>query len=126
VILVDTSIWVDHLNKADLLLRKLLHSDQVLLHPLIIGELAMGNLLPREPILASLQRLPLVEVATDDEVLEFISRNSLHGRGIGFIDAHLLVAAKLTAKGSVWTRDKRLASIAEELAIAYRPKMDAN
>jgi predicted nucleic acid-binding protein len=118
VILVDTSVWVDHLRVSDKIVARLLESGRVLVHPFIIGELALGNLRQRRVILASLQDLPQANFATDQEVLHFIERHALAGLGIGYIDAHLLVAVQLTAGASLWTRDKRLLRVAERLGLS--------
>src|SRR5271165_1256787 len=103
MILVDTSIWVDHLRASDRMLTILLNSGQVLSHPFVIGELALGSLRQRNLVLAALQNLPRSNVATDLEVLHFIDRHVLWGLGIGYIDAHLLAAAQLTAATAIWT-----------------------
>ncbi len=121
MILVDTSIWVDHLRKGDPVMQRLLEAGGVISHPLVIGEVAMGNLHPREVILEALRRLPLAIVADHDEVLQFISNQGLYGLGIGYVDAHLLVAVLLTPGATLWTRDKRLTHVAEQLKIAFHP-----
>jgi predicted nucleic acid-binding protein len=121
MILVDTSIWVDHLNKGDPGMQQLLFADQVLCHPLVIGELAVGNLHPRLAILKMLHRLPSIPAATHSEVLNFISLNKLFGIGIGYIDAHLLASVRLTQGALLWTRDQRLAKVAEAMKLAFRP-----
>jgi predicted nucleic acid-binding protein len=115
MILVDTSVWVDHLRRGDIILAGLLRSCQVLVHPFVIGELALGGLRPDTQVLALLQALPEASVATDSEVLHLIVRHNLSGRGIGYVDAHLLAAARLTAGASLWTRDRRLRMAAEYL-----------
>lgn len=118
MILVDTSIWVDHLRKADSALSGLLNRSQVLTHPFVIGEVALGNLQQREVVIGALRNLPTSTVAGDDEVLQFIDTHALAGLGIGYVDAHLLAAARLTPGASVWTRDRRLAGVAEKLSLA--------
>jgi predicted nucleic acid-binding protein len=118
VILVDTSVWVDHLRANDKALVALLDTGVVLAHPFVIGELALGNLRQREIVLSALSDLPRTSVATDVEVLHFINRHRLFGRGIGFIDAHLLAAVQLTAGAELWTKDKRLHGVAVELGLA--------
>jgi predicted nucleic acid-binding protein len=120
VILVDSSVWVDHLRATDAMLAALLDSGRVLAHPLVIGELALGNLRKRETILASLQDLPHATAATDREVLVFIEKRSLSGLGIGYVDAHLLASTQLTSGASLWTRDERLLWIAEQLDLANK------
>lgn len=118
MILVDTSVWVDHLRANDKALIALLDAGAVLAHPCVIGELALGNLRQREIVLNALSDLPQASVATDIEVLHFIDRHNLFGRGIGYIDAHLLAAAQLTAGAALWTKDKRLHGVAVELGLA--------
>jgi predicted nucleic acid-binding protein len=118
VILVDTSVWIDHLRSGDAILAGLLDEGQVLSHPFIIGELALGNLRQRETILADLLELPQTFVAGDDEVLHFIHRAGLFGIGIGYLDAHLLAATRLTPGALLWTRDKRLSAAAQRLSLA--------
>ncbi|MEQ9334320.1 type II toxin-antitoxin system VapC family toxin [Thalassobaculum sp.] len=117
MILVDTSVWIDHFRVADRVLADRLGSVRVLVHPFVIGELALGNLRQRHEILAALADLPRSVVATDAEVLHFVERESLFGRGIGYIDAHLLAAARLTAGTRLWTRDRRLRAVAETLGV---------
>lgn len=119
MILVDTSIWIDHLRVADPALAQLLNAGRVLAHPFVTGELACGNLQNRVGVLSLMQDLPAAPVATDDEVLVFIDRRSLAGRGIGYVDAHLLCAVALAGKAKLWSRDKRLVSVAEALGIAF-------
>jgi hypothetical protein len=118
VILVDTSVWVDHLRAGDETLTDLLENGRVLVHPFVVGELALGNLRQRHVILGYLQDLPQVEVATNGEVLQFIERHDLAGLGIGYVDVHLLASTQLTSGSSLWTRDKRLSAIAEQLGLA--------
>lgn len=118
MILVDSSVWVDHLRKGDAALSRLLQNGQVLAHPFVTGELALGNLKKREIILSDLQALPQAVMAHDEEVLRFIDQHTLYGLGIGYIDAHLLTSVQLTADGSLWTRDKRLHAAAERLGLA--------
>lgn len=115
MILVDTSVWIDHLRKGDAELARTLEAGEVLAHPFVIGELACGNLANRNAILALLRTLPPAPVATGDEVMGFIERRKLMGRGIGYIDVHLLASVALTRESRLWTRDKRLAAIADEL-----------
>ena len=91
----------------------------MLTHPFVIGELAVGNLRDRDALLSGLKSLSKARVATDAEVLDFIDRNRLWGLGIGYVDAHLLVAAKLSEFASFWTADKRLAKVAERLKLAH-------
>ncbi|MFZ2973540.1 MAG: type II toxin-antitoxin system VapC family toxin [Ferribacterium limneticum] len=117
MILVDTSIWIDHLRQRDERLSKLLNQGQVLAHPFVIGELALGSLQNRTAILGALQDLPQAPVATEGEVLSFIEQNALYGIGIGYIDAHLLAAVRLSPGATLWTRDKRLLAAATSLGL---------
>ncbi|MBI3344039.1 MAG: type II toxin-antitoxin system VapC family toxin [Gammaproteobacteria bacterium] len=119
MILVDSSVWIDHLRAGELALVELLNTGQVLAHPFIVGELACGNLSNREAVLSLLQDLPSVPIATDEEVLFFIGRHGLMGRGIGYVDAHLLSAVSLAGAARFWTRDKRLCAIAKSLSLAF-------
>jgi hypothetical protein len=121
VILVDTSVWVEHLRLASAILTELLDHGEILGHPFVIGELALGNLRRRYPFLSDLRDLPQAIVADDDEVFRMIDRQALFGRGIGYVDAHLLAAARLTAGSKLWTRDRRLQSVAAQLGLAAAP-----
>ena len=96
----------------------MLNSERVLAHPFVIGELALGSLRQRESILAYLQNLPQATVAGDTEVLRFVNQEALYGHGIGYVDVHLLASVRLTAGGSLWTRDKRLHAVAGRLGLA--------
>jgi predicted nucleic acid-binding protein len=122
MILVDTSVWVDHLRKGDDDLVALLNGSQVLIHPFVIGELACGNLVNRGEVLGLLKHLPCAQVASDDEVLHFIEQQSLMGQGIAYIDAHLLAAVALDNGASLWTRDVRLQKAAKKMSMAWRKK----
>lgn len=117
MMLVDTSIWIDHFRQTDSLLSSLLINSQVLVHPFIIGELALGNLQKRNTILEHLDDLPHAISASDSEVLHFIEKHKLAGSGIGYIDAHLLASATLNAV-PLWTRDKRLHQVVLTLGLA--------
>ena len=118
MILVDSSIWVDHLRSGDPDLVDLLAATQVLAHPFVIGELALGNLRQRDSVLGALRDLPRATVASDDEVLGFIDRHALAGLGIGYIDAHLLASTRLSG-ANLWTRDKRLHGAATRIGVAW-------
>jgi len=118
VILVDTSIWIDHLRKGDVDLANLLEAGGVLSHPFVIGEIALGRLNRRDIVLSALADLPRTLVATDREVLAFIEANALAGSGLGYVDAHLLAAVRLTDAASLWTRDKHLLAAARRLRLA--------
>lgn len=121
MILVDTSVWIEHLRGGLQLLAERLEAARVLMHPFVLGELACGNLKDRAQTLGLLSGLPKSEVATDAEVLAFIERRHLMGRGIGYIDAHLLAATCLSDTTRLWTLDRRLAVVAESLAIHFAP-----
>jgi predicted nucleic acid-binding protein len=125
LILVDTSIWIDHLRANNAALKGLLDAGRVLMHPFVIGELALGRMRQREMILAALSDLPRAELATDAEVLGFVDREALFGRGIGYVDAHLLASTRLSAGAAMWTRDARLRNVAEKLGLAMAPHGDA-
>ena len=120
MILVDTSVWIDHLRVGEPPLVSLLNDNQVLAHPMVIGELACGNLHSRDEVLSLLRGLPEAPAATDDEVLLFIEQHRLMGRGIGYIDVHLLAAAALAPLTPLWTRGRRLMDVAADLNLAYR------
>lgn len=122
MVLVDTSVWIDHLRKGDAALRSALEAGQVLMHPFVLGELACGNLNNRADLLSLLRDLPPAPVATDAEVLGFIDRHRLMGRGIGYLDVHLLASATLAAPARMWTRDKRLANVAVDLNLEFQPQ----
>ena len=113
MILVDTSVWVEHLRHGQPRLATLLQEGEVLIHPWVIGELACGNLRNRSQVLDLLLGLPMATVASDTEVLLLIERELLMGRGIGYIDAHLLASARLS-HCRLWTQDRRLAAVAQE------------
>lgn len=121
MILVDTSVWVDHLRAGDDALAALLSSGGVLAHPCVIGEIALGTLRRRKVVLSDLHDLPQAIVATDAEALSFIERRALSGLGIGYVDACLLASTQLTAGSAFWTRDKRLADVAEKLGLEWSP-----
>jgi hypothetical protein len=118
MILVDTSVWIDHLRKSESRLRFLLDERQVLSHSFVIGELAMGSFKQRDVLLQRLCDLPRAIVAFDDEVLQFVSKRALFGMGIGYIDAHLLTAVRLRPGTLLWTRDKRLREVATKLGLS--------
>jgi predicted nucleic acid-binding protein len=118
MVLVDTSIWINHFQKGNVHLEKLLLDMEVACHPFIIGELACGNLKSRSEILPLLYSLPQAPSVENDEILHFIERNRLMGSGIGLIDVHLLASA-LLAHIPLWTSDKRLLNTSVTLQMAY-------
>ncbi len=119
MILVDTSVWVDHLRAGDARLAELLESSTVAMHPMVLGELACGNLNDRETLLALWRNLPQLTVAADAEILFLLDRHRLWGRGIGYLDVHLLTSVSLNPDARLWTRDKRLQESAEQLELAF-------
>ncbi len=121
MILVDTSIWVDHLRVGDAALARLLDAGQVLTHPFVIGEIALGTLSQRPLILSTLADLPAAKAASDAEVLHFIEERRLFGRGIGYVDSHLLAATRLTTGARLWTKDRMLREAAADLDLLATP-----
>lgn len=119
MVLVDTSVWVAHFRDGNDELATLLNDGRVLCHPLIVGELACENLKDRAVILSFLQLLPMSIEAEHEEVLSFIENNRLMGKGIGYVDAHLIASAVLTGI-PIWTLDKKLAQAADSLHIKYK------
>ncbi len=119
MILADTSVWIDHLRKQDPNFQRLLEEGAVLCHPFVIGELATGSLGNRNELLEMLQDLEQAVVAEDDEVLRFIELHRLFALGIGYIDLHLLMSARLTVDTKLWTRDKHLTAVAKRLGNSY-------
>ena len=118
MVIVDTSVWVGHLRSGDIGLEKLLNDAYVACHPFVVGELACGNLANRTEILSLLQELPMATQAEHDELMRFIEDHSLMGKGLGYIDMHLLASAMLTDI-PLWTLDKRLNDAASALGIDY-------
>ena len=120
MVLVDTSVWVDHLRRGDELLQDLLDKERVLAHPFVVGELGLGSIPQRAETLLQLFRLPEANVARHDDVMELVDHERLYGVGLSYVDAHLLAATRLTPGATLWTRDKRLSIAAEKLLIAAR------
>jgi predicted nucleic acid-binding protein len=118
VILADTPVWVNHLRRHNPSLARLLEAGDILGHPFVIAELALGHLGSRNSTLRDLHDLPESVVASHQEVLHFISERRLFGQGIGYVDAHLLAAVQLTVGAALWTHDKRLHAVANRLALA--------
>ena len=116
MVLVDTSVWVAHLREGNDDLARLLNKGDVTCHPLIVGELACGNLKNRSEILSLLRSLPMAIEAEHEETLQFIEKNRLMGRGLGYIDVHLMASSVLT-RTPLWTLDKRLNEISTEIGI---------
>lgn len=120
MILADTSAWIQHFRESSPVLADLLERDEVAIHPFVIGELACGNLKNRKETLRALDALRHLAVANHFETLEFIERYKLNGKGIGWIDAHLLASCALS-EALLWTRDARLRRIAHDLELGFRP-----
>ena len=117
MILADTSVWIDHLRADDARLAVELSRDNILMHAFVLGELSLGSLGQRKRTLAALASLPAAVVAQPNEVQSLIEIRSLHGRGIGYIDAHLIASALITPDTVLWTRDRRLRVVAESMKI---------
>jgi predicted nucleic acid-binding protein len=123
VILVDTSVWIEHLRRRNDALAALMEAREILAHPFVIGELALGHVRSRNIVVGELQLLPQAKVARPAEVLALIERRQLFGLGIGYVDAHLLAAVLLTGEGALWTRDRNLHIAAEKLGLAHVPSL---
>ncbi len=123
MVLVDTSVWVSHLREMHTGLAGLLNDGDVACHFFIVGELACGNLKNRTTILSLLEALPMAAAAEHEEVLAFIESHNLMGRGLGYVDIHLLASAALS-RFPIWTLDKKLAQVAHMLGVNYRPDND--
>jgi len=117
VILVDTSVWIDHLRNPESRLQELLENDEVVSHPFVRLELALGSIARREEVLADLAQLPQVQIAQTDELFGLVELRRLYRRGIGITDLHLIASALFDRSISIWTRDCRLGEIAEELGL---------
>lgn len=123
-VLVDTSVWVDHFRRPNAVLAELMVLDQVLTHPLVVGELACGT--PPEPRLRTLGDMALLlpaDQAAPDEVRDFIEREAMFGLGCGLIDLTLLACTLITPSAQLWTLDKRLASLATRFGVCFAPPM---
>jgi predicted nucleic acid-binding protein len=120
MIIVDTSVWVDHLRRRSARLAALLDLGQVVCHPFVLGELALGSLRNRPAVLGLLAELPATAVVGHDEAMALVERHDLPGAGIGWVDVHLLAAA-LVEGLPMWTNDRRLDAVARRLDIAWLP-----
>ncbi|MBN3785433.1 type II toxin-antitoxin system VapC family toxin [Burkholderia sp. Ac-20353] len=118
MILVDTSVWIDHIDHSEPIMVDLLLHHRVRIHSYVIGEISLGSLRDRSTVLRALNDLPRVPVATPDEVFYLIEQEQLFSRGIGYVDTSLLASARLQPGVTIWTRDKRLKTIADELALS--------
>lgn len=116
---MDTSIWIDHLRGTEPHLSELLNNGQVCMHPHVLGEIALGSLRNQTLVLDAMRDLPQATVATDEEVYQFVEDHALFGLGIGYTDAHLLAAARLSPGTQLWTRDRRLGLVATRLTLAF-------
>jgi hypothetical protein len=121
VILVDTSVWAQHIDREVADLTDLLQAGEVLSHPFVIGELAMGNLRRRSAVLADFALLPPAIRATDEETLLLVERFHLYGTGIGYVDAHLLASTRMSSAAALWAFDRRLHAVADRLGLAFTP-----
>jgi predicted nucleic acid-binding protein len=119
MILVDTSVWVDHFRKGEAVLAALLGEGRIMIHPFIVGELALGNLRDWEETVATLRELPQAVVVSQDRLLSMITGEALIGTGIGFVDSHLLASVGASEGLRLWTRDKRLAAKADAMGIGW-------
>ena len=119
LVLADSSIWIDHINKGDALLAEFLKQKRVVLHPMVLGEIAMGSLRQRNIFLEELRQLPIVGSASNAEVMAMVEWHGLHNKGIGFVDAHLLASVHIMQNTSLCTKDKRLHAQALRLEVAY-------
>lgn len=119
MILVDTSVWIDHLRSGSARLAGLLERSAVLSHPSVTGEIALGRLKQRRDVLGLLNGLPQAVAATPSEVLTLIERHELHGMGIGYVEAQLLAATRLTSGASLWSNVRRLEAVAQRLGCAF-------
>jgi predicted nucleic acid-binding protein len=119
MVLVDSSVWIDHLRQKDDVLSQLLINGQVCIHPMIIGELACGNLQNRLTVIKLWQSLPHTKHATHEEALLCLNKHNLFGKGIGFVDLHLLASTLLTPSTLLWTNDRRLKTIADDLKLSF-------
>ncbi len=119
MILVDTSIWIDHLHQTNPALGELLGASLVIQHPMVIGELSLGTLKNRTTVLELLTSLHAAPVASHDEVAHFVEANALYGQGLSLVDAHLLASVRLAPGATLWTRDKRLQREASRLGLAH-------
>ena len=121
MVLIDTVVWIDHLQSNDEHLSMLLENEQIVMHPMVIGELAMGNLANRQRTLEDFAKLPEISVATHEEVLFFIERHRLMGTGISYVDANLLASVIAYGDTKLWSRDRRLNEAAAMFDVVHKP-----
>lgn len=118
MILVDSSVWIDHFDRADARLADLIRQKNVMVHPFVIGEVILGHVSGRDEIVEIMSSLPRPTIPSHYEVFDLILTGGLVGAGIGLVDAHLVAAAKITPEAQLWTRDKKLRCVAERLGVA--------
>ncbi len=121
MILADTSIWIDHLRGGDAVMTEQLERGSIAMHPFVLGEIALGSLKSRAELLQLLEAMPRTLVASDAEVMHMVDERALFGRGLGWVDVHLLAATLLTPGLRLWTRDRRLHAVAEEIGLTSSP-----
>jgi len=121
MIVVDSSIWIDHIHDGVPRLGELLLREQALMHPHVLGEIALGSIRNRDEIIGRLLQLPVPNVAKEGHLLHLIDAEEMWATGIGYTDAHLLASALLTPGGKLWTRDEKLHDQADRLSVAYVP-----
>ena len=121
MVLIDTSVWIDHLHSADQHLVLLLENEQIVMHPMVIGELALGNLANRHQTLGDLADMPQISVATHEEVMYLIDTNRLMGTGISYVDANLLASVIAYGDTKLWSRDRRLNEAASKFDVVHKP-----
>ena len=117
MILADTSVWIDHFRSPDAELQRQLNNDEIVMHPFVVGELALGPLPNRKGVLAYLDHLPRVRAVQQDEVRQMVEARAMHNRGIGLIDAHLVASVLINAGTQLWTRDAALRGIAAGMGV---------
>jgi predicted nucleic acid-binding protein len=119
MILPDTAIWIDHIHAKNAQLELLLRGDRVLVHPFVIGEIALGSMKRYETTIEALTALRPAPIAADEDVRFMIKQHTIMGTGVGYVDAHLLASAMLVPGSSIWTRDKRLDTVARRMGVAW-------
>jgi predicted nucleic acid-binding protein len=117
VILADTSVWIDYLRAGGARMAERLDAGEIATHPFVIGEISLGSLRHRATIMDDLAQLPRVKAATDEEVASFVEMHTIYGRGVGWVDVHLLAAVRLTPGCTLWTRDRSLGAVAADLNV---------
>jgi hypothetical protein len=121
VIIVDSSVWIDHIRASEPAMAMALAADSIRQHPMVTGEIALGSIRDREQFVAMLQALPQARVVENQQLLDYIETATLHGTGVGLVDAHLLASAAADGGARIWTRDKRLLAQAQRLGLDFTP-----